>query len=98
MDLREAFWPLLGNWTGIERLGPEGGTARAMIEFKLDLQDRAGLQDYPPVAADGSDLTGNGVFLVDPPTTGLLWWLFDSAGVPPTPLPGSWSGDALLLG
>ena len=21
MNLREAFWPLLGNWTGVERLG-----------------------------------------------------------------------------
>ena len=98
MDLREAFWPLLGNWTGIERLGPEGGTARAMLVFKLDLQNRAVLQDYRRVAADGSELTGHGVFLADPTTGGLLWWFFDSAGVPPTPLPGHWSGDALLLG
>ena len=97
MDLREAFWPLLGNWTGVERLG-DGGTARAMVVFKLDLQDRAVLQDYRRVAADGTERTGHGVFLVDPGTAGLLWWFFDSAGAPPTPLPGRWSDGALLLG
>ena len=98
MSLRELFWPLLGNWTGIERLGPDGRTARAMIVFKLDLQDRAVLQDYRRVAADGSELTGHGVFLVDPATGRLRWWFFDSAGVPPTPLTGGIVEDALVFG
>jgi hypothetical protein len=97
MDLREAFWPLLGNWTGVERL-IRGGTARAMIVFKLDLQDRAVVQDYRRVAEDGSELTGHGVFVVDPVTGNLLWWFFDSSGVPPTPLRGLSVEDALVFG
>jgi hypothetical protein len=97
MGLREAFWPLLGNWTGVERLS-RGGTARAMIVFKLDLQDRAVVQDYRRVAEDGSELTGHGVFVVDPVMGDLLWWLFDSSGVPPTPLRGLWCDGALVLG
>lgn len=97
MDLREAFGPLLGTWTGVERLGP-GGTARAMIVFKLDLQDRAVLQDYRRVAEDGTERTGHGVFLVDPATGDLLWWWFDSSGVPPTPLRGLAGADALVFG
>ena len=97
MNLREAFWPLLGNWTGVERLGPDQ-TARAMIVIKLDLQDRAVLQDYRRVADDGVELVGHGVFLLDPATGDLLWWFFDSTGVPPTPLRGRWTEDALVLG
>lgn len=98
VNLREAFWPLLGNWTGVEQLGPDGGTARAVIVFKLDLQDRAVVQDYRRVAADGAELVGHGIFLPDPGTDDLLWWFFDSSGIPPTPLRGRWSGDGLRLG
>ena len=98
MNLREAFWPLLGNWTGVERLGPDGGAARAMIVFKLDLGDQAVVQDYRRVAENGSELTGHGVFVVDPVTGDLLWWFFDSTGVPPTPRRGLRVGDALAFG
>jgi hypothetical protein len=97
VDLRAAFWPLLGNWTGVEQLGPDH-TARAMVVIKLDLQDRVVLQDYRRVADDGTELVGHGVFLVDPAGGELLWWFFDSTGLPPTPRPGRWTDDALLLG
>jgi len=97
VDLRAAFWPLLGNWTGVEQLGPDR-TARAMMVLKLDLQDRAVLQDYRRVADDGTELVGHGVFLADPVTDSLLWWFFDSAGLPPAPLRGRWTDDALVLG
>ncbi len=97
MDLREAFWPLLGNWTGVERLGPER-TARAMIVIKLDLQDRAVLQDYRRVADDGTELAGHGIFLLDPARDDLWWWFFDSTGIPPTPVRGRWTEDGLVLG
>ena len=97
LSLRKTFWPLLGNWTGVEQLGP-GGKARAMIVLKLDLQDRAVIQDYRRVADDGSEVTGHGVFILDPPTGNLLWWFFDSAGVPPTPVGGQWEDDVLILG
>jgi hypothetical protein len=97
VSLRELFWPLLGNWTGVEQLAA-GGKARAMITFKLDVADRAVLQDYRQVRDDGAELVGHGVFLVDPATGDLLWWFFDSAGIPPTPLRGLRSGGELALG
>jgi hypothetical protein len=97
VDLRAAFWPLLGNWTGVEQLGPDR-TARAMLVIKLDLQDRAVLQDYRRVADDGSELVGHGVFLTDPATGDLLWWFFDSTGTPPTPLRGRWTDGGPALG
>lgn len=34
MDLREAFGPLLGSWTGVERLGRDA-SARAWWEHRL---------------------------------------------------------------
>lgn len=97
MSLRELFWPLLGNWTGVEQLAA-GGTARAMITFKLDVADQVVLQDYRQVRDDGAELVGHGVFLVDPVTADLLWWFFDSSGTPPTPLRGLRSGAVLVLG
>ena len=97
MSLRELFWPLLGNWTGVEQL-TEGGTARAMITLKLDVADRVVLQDYRQVREDGAELTGHGVFLVDPVTADVLWWFFDSSGTPPTPLRGVWTDGQLVLG
>ena len=98
MSLRELFWPLLGNWTGVEQLADAGATARAMIIFKLDVADRVVLQDYRRVGADGAELSGHGVFLADPNTDELLWWFFDSSGTPPTPLRGSWIDGELVLG
>ena len=53
-----------------------------MITFKLDVADRAVLQDYRQVRDDGAELVGHGVFLADPATAGLLWWFFDSARDP----------------
>ena len=97
MSLRELFWPLLGNWTGVEQLAA-GGTARAMITFKLDVADQVVLQDYRQVRDDGAELVGHGVFLIDPVTADLLWWLFDSSGTPPTPLRGLQLGRELVFG
>ena len=67
MSLRVLFRPLLGNWTGVEQLA-DGGTARAMVTFKLDVSDRVVLQDYRQVRDNGAELTGHGVFLLDPVT------------------------------
>src|SRR3712207_1851451 len=69
-----------------------------MIVVKLDLADRAVLQDYRRVADDGTELVGHGVFLLDPASGDMLWWFFDSTGVPPTPLRGRWAEGALVLG
>ena len=97
MSLHELFWPLLGNWTGVEQLA-DTGTARAMITFKLDVADRVVLQDYRQVRADGAELSGHGVFLADPATSELLWWFFDSSGTPPIPLRGTWTDGTLAFG
>ena len=96
MSLRETFWPLLGNWTGVERLA-SGPSARAMIVFKLDVHDLVVTQDYRRVRDGGDEYTGHGVFMIDPSTGGLLWWLFESSGRPPGPALGSWSDGELIL-
>ena len=96
MSLRETFWPLLGNWTGVERLA-SGQSARAMIVFKLDVHDLVVTQDYRQVRDGGEEYTGHGVFMIDPDSDGLLWWLFDSSGRPPGPARGAWSDDELIL-
>jgi hypothetical protein len=96
VSLREVFWPLLGNWTGVERLA-SGQSARAMIVFKLDVDELVVTQDYRQVRAGGQEYTGHGVFMIDPASAGLLWWLFDSTGRPPGPARGSWSDGELLL-
>ena len=69
-----------------------------MITFKLDVAEKVVLQDYRQVRDDGAELVGHGVFLVDPATGDLLWWFFDSSGIPPTPLRGLRSGGELALG
>jgi hypothetical protein len=97
VTLRELFWPLLGNWTGVEQL-TAGGTARTMVTFKLDVADHVVLQDYRQVRDNGAELTGHGVFLIDPVTNDLLWWFFDSSGTPPTPLRGLRTDLELVLG
>jgi hypothetical protein len=97
VTLRELFWPLLGNWTGVEQL-TAGGTARTMVTFKLDVADHVVLQDYRQVRDDGAELTGHGVFLIDPVSGDLLWWFFDSTGIPPTALRGLRIGQELVLG
>jgi hypothetical protein len=97
VSLRVLFRPLLGNWTGVEQL-TDGGSARAMVTFKLDVADRVVLQDYRQVRDNGAELTGHGVFLLDPVTNDLLWWFFDSSGTPPVPLRGLRTDLELVLG
>lgn len=101
MDLREQFWPLLGNWAGMEeqaasRWAPPA-TTRAMLTFKLDVADRVVVQDYRQVRADGSEFTGHGVFLLDPESEQVLWWLFDSYAQVPVPAAGGWDRGELVL-
>jgi hypothetical protein len=69
-----------------------------MITFKLDVADRVVLQDYRQVRDDGGELSGHGVFLLDPLTADLLWWFFDSSGTPPTPLRGLATDGTLVFG
>lgn len=97
MSLREAFLPLLGNWTGVEQVaGEDKAGARAMVVFKLDVADLVVVQDYRSVGGDGRETLGHGVFMADPAEGGgLRWWFFDSSGAVPTPATGSWTGPVL---
>ena len=101
MSLRDLFWPLLGNWTGTEEQAASpwapATTARAMITFKLDVGDTVVLQDYRQVRADGAEFTAHGVFLADPDSDDVRWWLFDSYGQPPVPAVGRWHDGELSL-
>src|SRR4051812_15208093 len=101
--MAKRFGPLLGTWTGLERheataVAP-ATTARASMVLKLGVDDTVVLQDYRQVRADGSELTGHGVFLVEPGTDHLLWWFFDSSARVPVPAAGQGrDGELLLVG
>lgn len=99
--IRELCWPLLGSWTGMEEQSASpwapAATTRAMITFKLAVSDSVVVQDYRQVRPDGSEFTGHGVFLCEPDSEQVLWWLFDSYARPPVPATGGWIGAALTL-
>ena len=99
--MAERFGSLLGTWTGLERLdaspwGP-ATTARASLVLRLDVDGSVVVQDYRQVRADGVELTGHGVFLVEPGTDRLLWWFFDSAAQVPRPAVGTGVDGELVL-
>lgn len=101
MRLRELFWPILGNWAGMEQQAaspwaPPAST-RAMLVFKLDVSEKVVLQDYRQVHADGSEFSAHGVFMLEPDSEGVLWWSFDSYAQPPDPASGGWQGAGLTL-
>ena len=97
----ERFGPLLGTWTGRERqeASPwaQATTTRASMVLKLDVDATVVLQDYRQVRADGGELSGHGVFLLEPGTDRLLWWFFDSSGQVPVPATGDARDGGLVL-
>jgi hypothetical protein len=99
VDLAARLLPLLGTWTGLERLEADDeatSTARASLVLRLDVGGTAVVQDYRQVRADGAELTAHGVFRPTGPDQ-LTWWLFDSGGGPPALAAGGFTGDALML-
>ncbi|SDT27764.1 hypothetical protein SAMN04488543_3539 [Friedmanniella luteola] len=98
MDLAADFLPLLGTWTGLERLGADADapTARASLVLRLDVDGTAVVQDYRQVRADGAELTVHGVFRVTAPGQ-VGWWRFDSAGGPPALATGGVRAGVLEL-
>ncbi len=68
-----------------------------MIVFKLDVADTVVLEDYRQVRADGAEFIAHGVFMADPETDRVQWWLFDSSGQPPVPAAGQWREGELSL-
>ena len=99
MDLARRFLPLLGTWTGLERLDGAGApaTARASLALRLDVAATVVLQDYRQVRDDGAELSAHGVFQAGSGPAEVRWWLFDSTGRPPVVATGWWDQDALVL-
>jgi hypothetical protein len=108
VGLRELFLPILGNWTGIEEQAASpwasATSARAMIVFKMDVNDQVVVQDYRQVRADREEFSGHGVFMIDSaelksPGSGtpILWWFFDSYGCPPQAAHGGWQDGELIM-
>ena len=100
MRVLEVFAPLFGHWQGAEEQlespwGP-ATTARAALSFRAEVGGAAMVNDYRRGRADGSELYGHGVFLVDEALR-VSWWSFDSTGRPPVPSAGGWVDGALVL-
>jgi hypothetical protein len=91
---------LSGNWSGTETIaaskwGP-AGTAIATISGRLDLNQRALIQDYSAERDGKRWLSAHAVFLFDESVSAYSLFWFDSLGFTPTqPARGSWDGEAL---
>ena len=99
MDLAARSLPLLGTWTGLERLSAADGattTARASLVLRLDVGGTAVVADYRSVRADGAELSAHGVLRVTGPEE-VTGWLFDSAGGAPAVLTGRLDDAGLEL-
>jgi uncharacterized protein DUF1579 len=93
---------LAGNWKGEETIAPSkwgpGGEAVATVSARIDLNQRALIQDYSADRDGKRWLAAHAVFLFDAPSrTYNLFW-FDSLGFTPTqPAPGQWTGEGLIF-
>lgn len=100
MDLAARFLPLLGTWTGLERLAGEADqddtTARASLVLRLEVGGTAVVQDYRQVRADGQERTAHGVFRASAPEE-VTCWLFVSTDHAPAVLSGTFTDGALEL-
>ena len=89
----------VGDWSGPEQLAPSpwgpGGTATGHFRCRDALGGMALLQDYREEQAGQVVFEGHGIVLVEPGSDRVLWWWFDSLGLPPDPAVGRWDGDTL---
>ena len=101
MDLARRFLPLLGTWTGLERLDGAPGTApttaRASLVLRLDVASTVVVWDYRQVRENGGELSAHGIFQAGPGPAQVRWWLFDSTGRPPVVATGWWEQEDLVL-
>ncbi len=100
MELPAGFLPLLGTWTGLERLAgephPEATTARASLALRLEVGGTAVVGDYRQVRADGEERTAHAVYRATAPEE-VTCWLFTSTDHAPTVLRGAFTDEALEL-
>ncbi|KAA2236320.1 DUF1579 family protein [Salinarimonas soli] len=93
---------LLGTWEGEGEIHPSpwsaGGPARGRWSLRLGPGGHCLVGDYAEERADGEAFAGHGILAVDRERDELLWFWFDSLGLPPVePARGAWHGDALVL-
>lgn len=99
---QEYLMRFLGDWEGVEQLatspwGP-GGPARGEVTFRRVTDGFAMVQDYAQERSGRISFRGHGVFAIDPADDTVLWYWFDSLGLPPLePARGHWEGDSLIL-
>jgi Protein of unknown function (DUF1579) len=92
----------VGEWEGDEELTPSawgpGGAAFGRMSFRADLDGFAVIQDYIEQKDSHITFRGHGVFTVDPQSSDILWYWFDSFGFPPDePARGRFEGDVLTM-
>ena len=99
--MRASFLPLLGTWTGLEQQHASpwapASSARASLQFRLDVEATVVVQDYRQVRADGAEFTAHGVYQQVPHADDVQWWLFDSYAEPPVVATGRWADGELAL-
>jgi hypothetical protein len=98
----ERLAALVGAWRGHEERAASawapGGWADATLDFRLAAGSFVLVQDYASSRDGRSELSGHGVFSVEPGTEEVLWHWFDSIGFPAVePARGGWTGDCLVL-
>lgn len=98
----ERLATLAGCWCGSEDRAASpwapGGRAEATLELRLAAGRFVLVEDYASRFDGRPDLSGHGVFSVEPGTEEVLWHWFDSIGFPAVePARGRWADDRLVL-
>jgi hypothetical protein len=93
---------LAGQWQGNEQLHPSpwgpGGPALGTSIYRIELNGFIVTQDYVEEKDGAIVFKGHGVLTIDPKDGAVLWYWFDTMGMPPAePARGSWDGDTLTL-
>jgi hypothetical protein len=93
---------LVGTWEGPEHLSPSpfgpGGEAVGRTVFRPGPEGFTVVGAYQETKGDEVVFRGLSIFAVDAPTSDVLWYWFDSMGVPQTSAwRGRWDGDRLVI-
>lgn len=91
-----------GSWVGVETLypsdwDPNGGTAEATLESRVDLDGFAVIGDYVQKRDGRVSFRGHAVWTVDPGSGEILLTWFDSLGFLPETFRGKFEGDRLVV-
>lgn len=97
----ERLLRFVGRWSGTEHMAPTqwgpGGTATGRTLCRRALDGLALIQEYEQEKDGQIVFRGHGIMLIEPDTQDVLWWWFDSMGMPPIPARGHWNDDVLVF-